>query len=1398
VLRNVLWPVGMTDQIPPILRKRAQMRIATRGDTFATRTGFLWSGSLRALAISTAALVTCVGLSAGTACAQDASWVGLGADQEWNTSSNWSTNSVPTGVATFTGTHPLSVGITFSGVSIDTIKFAAGAPTYTLSAIGSSIDFNGAGIVNNSPNAPSFDFLGTRAHFNNASSAGDAVIAGGTIIFRNASTAGTATISHASFLYFEGNATAGTATITNNNPFELNFLNSATAGNATITNQGLAFFKDGSSAGSATIGNAGTLSFNSTSTAGGATVTNSSALGFNDASTAGNAQITNAGTLSFNNGSTAGNAAIGNTGMLNFNNTSTAGNANISNNGTFNSTGNITFNDSGTAGSAIINNSAILSFKDGSTAGHAAITNALAMDFSGTSSAGNAAITNNSSLQFNSASTAGNSVITNNHPGFVFFRNASTAGSASISNVGFLNFGDTSTAGNATIANNLTASFAGEINFNNSSTAGNANITNNNNLIFNDSSTAGSAIITSNGRVNFSGTSTGASARFVNEAGGIVDFSGSAGANNDGLVTGGSIEGAGTYFLGARKVSVGSNNLSTTVSGVIGDCTSGIVPQCSAAGIHGTGGALVKAGSGTLTLTGTNTYTGGTTITAGILQLGGGGATGSIAGDVTDNATLAFNRSNTYQFDGAITGSGALRQNGTGTTTLTAANTYSGGTTISAGVLQLGNGGANGSIVGNVLDNATFAINRLDSFTFGGVISGTGAFQQLGSGTTILTNANTYAGGTTIAGGTLRVENNAALGTGAVTTTGSVLDYASGISLANQIEINSNHTRLQVLGGNATQAGIISELNGPRPLEKIGGGRLVLTALNTYSGPTTVTGGALDVVGSIASSSLITVNTGATLTGTGMVGNTMIANGGTFAPGNGTPGSSITVSGNLAFQSGAVYLVQVSPAVAAFTNVSGRATLDGTVFATYGGGSNYGKHSTIVSAAGGISGTFAGLANTNVPSNFTPSLSYDATHAYLDLTLSFTPAGGGSNTGLTGNQQSVGNGLIGYFNTSGSIPVAFGALASAGLTQISGEAATGTQQVSFNAMDQFMGLLTDPFVTGRGNSGVSSATASQFAEERDAASYSTTGSRGSERDAYAAVYGKVPPRVVDPFVGRWSVWAAGFGGAQTTDGNASLGSNTASSRVYGTAVGADYRLSPNTLAGFALAGGGTSFGIANNLGRGSSDLFQAGAFLRHRAGAAYISAALAYGWQDITTDRTVTVAGVDQLRARFKANAFSGRTEGGYRYVTPWMGVTPYAAGQFTTFDLPSYAETVVSGAGTFALGYASKSITASRSELGVRSDKSYAVGDAILTLRGRAAWAHAFNPDRSIAATFQALPGASFIVNGAASARDAALTTASAEWSWLNGFSFAGTFEGEFSSVTRSYAGKGVARYQW
>ena len=131
-------------------------------------------------------------------------------------------------------------------------------------------------------------------------------------------------------------------------------------------------------------------------------------------------------------------------------------------------------------------------------------------------------------------------------------------------------------------------------------------------------------------------------------------------------------------------------------------------------------------------------------------------------------------------------------------------------------------------------------------------------------------------------------------------------------------------------------------------------------------------------------------------------------------------------------------------------------------------------------------------------------------------------------------------------------------------------------------------------------------------------------------------------------------------------------------------------------------------------------------------------------------------------------------------------------------FDLPAYAEQALAGSGALALRYASRSATDTRAELGLRADRSWALNDAILTLRGRAAWAHDFNPDRTVAATFQSLPGSSFVVNGAAQAQNAALTTASAEVRWLNGFSVAASFEGEFSEISRSYGGRGTVRYQW
>ena len=229
--------------------------------------------------------------------------------------------------------------------------------------------------------------------------------------------------------------------------------------------------------------------------------------------------------------------------------------------------------------------------------------------------------------------------------------------------------------------------------------------------------------------------------------------------------------------------------------------------------ISGTG--QVVQIDGTTILTGDSTYTGATRIVTGTLQLGNGGTTGSILGDVTDNGTLAFNRSDTVTFPGAISGSGAVSQVGSGTTILTADNMYSGRTTISAGTLQLGNGGATGGIMGDVTDNGTLAFDRSDAVTFPGVISGTGSVSQIGSGSTTLTAANSYSGGTLLAAGTLIAGDNSALGSGALTVAANAMgttlnNTALASMLANGIVLNPS-ANLMMAGSNPlTLAGAIS------------------------------------------------------------------------------------------------------------------------------------------------------------------------------------------------------------------------------------------------------------------------------------------------------------------------------------------------------------------------------------------------------------------------------------------------------------------------------------------------------------------------------------------------------------------------------------------------------------
>ena len=184
-----------------------------------------------------------------------------------------------------------------------------------------------------------------------------------------------------------------------------------------------------------------------------------------------------------------------------------------------------------------------------------------------------------------------------------------------------------------------------------------------------------------------------------------------------------------------------------------------------------------------------------------------------------------FDRSDAVTYSNIISGTGSLTQLGAGTLILTGANTYTGGTIISEGTLQIGNGGVIGSVTGDILDNAALAFDRSDIITYGGVISGTGSLSQNGTGTLILTADNTYTGGTTISAGILQIGDGGTTGS----VTGDILDDTS-------LVFDRSDT--------VTYDGVIS---GGGSLAQNGAGTLILTGANAYTGGTTISAGILEI-----------------------------------------------------------------------------------------------------------------------------------------------------------------------------------------------------------------------------------------------------------------------------------------------------------------------------------------------------------------------------------------------------------------------------------------------------------------------------------------------------------------------------------------------------------------------
>jgi mucin-19 len=366
-------------------------------------------------------------------------------------------------------------------------------------------------------------------------------------------------------------------------------------------------------------------------------------------------------------------------------------------------------------------------------------------------------------------------------------------------------------------------------------------------------------------------------------------------ANAGAAVSLGGISGSGAIALGGNSLSL-TAAASGNFSGVI----------------SGSGGLSVEAG--TQTLSGTNTYTGATAIDAGAsLIIAGSGSLGggNYAGGITNNGVFQYASSANQTLSGVISGSGSLDKEGTGTLVLTAANTYTGATTVDQGTLAITNPGALGTSAAGTTVNAgatldlrnvigvaepialnggtlatstgtssvtapititgtgagasTFDVDGTQ-LTISNTISGTGALDKEGAGTLVLGAANTYTGETTVDQGTLAITNAGALGAttgGTTVNAGATLDLRNVSGVAEPITVNggtlatstgtSSVTAPMTITGastfdvDGTQLTISNTISGTGALDKEGAGTLVLEGVNTYSGVTTVDQGTLAI-----------------------------------------------------------------------------------------------------------------------------------------------------------------------------------------------------------------------------------------------------------------------------------------------------------------------------------------------------------------------------------------------------------------------------------------------------------------------------------------------------------------------------------------------------------------------
>jgi len=672
------------------------------------------------------------------------------------------------------------------------------------------------------------------------------------------------------------------------------------------------------------------------------------------------------------------------------------------------------------------------------------------------------------------------------------------------------------------------------------------------------------------------------------------------------------------------------------------------------------------------------------------------------------------------------------------------------------------NGGALGFGVG---DGGTINTAAGVTATIGSaLIDGSGTnLTKVGAGALTLAGNNLYTGETRIAAGTLRLGAAGAIPQASGTTidAGGTLDLGglahsiASLSLAGGTLGNGDLT-----GGITSSGGTIRGLGGAASVTTISG-TTTIEGSNSYTGATVANGGTLIVNGSIGSPGLV-VGAGATIGGSGTVPTTTVN--GTLAPGH-SPGT-LTVNGDLMLGAGSLYLAEVQGTVSDRVDVSGTASLAGTLrVVPLGGAYLFSSSYSLLAAAGGLGGTRFGTVDTSASfgDGVTSAISYSATDVQLTLTprplapivepvtpsassmpSSWAGSGGNAAAVAAGIDAAVASGadpssLFAIYNLpAAAIPRA--------VNQLSGEVHASPPAIANSAAGQFLRTLLDGAGAGRlsdtpgGPTGTASFTA-DLPSRQD----------GPGRGGF------------DP--ARFSLWGASFGSTGRNDGDRVVGSANRNLSDAHVGVGADIRLGTNTVAGVAVAGGQSRASLSGGLGKAEADVFQGGLYGRTTLGTVNLAGALGYARLDTDTTRAIPALGRTGVGASYATQAWSGRIEAS-QPVASWGGITlsPLAAFQAVRASSPAAIERDGSGVAPGTLTLARRSDITSRSELGLQVDASLLAGATPVTGFVRAAWAHYYQRDADLTAALNSLPGASFTAAGARPDRNAVLLAAGAD----------------------------------